>query len=363
MPEIIRKTRKLPTTTTTDPNQSAENWGRAVVAGELPIQREPEYDELDNEETPLDRLSVMLSDIAGDDRAELKVYKSINGALAYCKSYTPAEFENGSFELLRRECGPGKYELRLYGIGESGRFVVRARQPITIAELPGIQSQEPQQNNQLAIVLESMAKNQADMMRLLTERKDVDPMANMTSMLSMMGLMREAMGLNNQPQNQKSSIGEIVDAIKELKSASEIVNSEKSDNDSPMAMLGQITDLVKAGVLSQANKPQPQQVEFVQKNPIQSQPQQNDDMNPVALMVAKSYIKQLIIFAEKKEPAQKGCDFIYDKLPDEMVDILALDNWFDMLSELMPESVPHKEWLTEARNLALTAFDAPESSE
>lgn len=341
-----------------------ENWGKNLTVFADTLDDEPE--------TSLDRLATMLTGSSSEDRAELKVYKSIEGKMAYCKSYTPSEFENGSFELIRRQCGTGEFELRLYGNNEAGKYCIRARQPLTIAKLAETELvSESGQNNQIAMMIDSLAKNQADLIRAISERpSQPDPMAQMSQMFTMMGLMREAMGISNAPQNQKSSIGEIVEAIKELKGAASIITPESEPEDSPMKMFGQITDLIKATKTEQPQRtrllsnPAPVN-QAVQEQPLPQPTQQTEstDMNVLQMIKLKGYLSALVTMAKDNKPPTDGADLIYEKLPDEMIEVLYLEQWFDVLSQFAPEAAPHKEWLTKARDAAMLLFDAPDESD
>lgn len=347
--------------------QPNENWGNKLIAQSA---QHFDLEEPEPEETPLDRLAMMLQSSGVEDRAELKVYKSIDGVMAYCKSYTPNEFENGGYELIRRQCGHGKYELKLYGIADNGKFCIRARQPLVIAQMMGEEKPETSsaKDNQVLSALEMMMRTQSEMLKAITEKPaQQDPMQQMTTMLGMMTAMREAMGLNmQQAKQEKSSIGEIVDAIKELKSVNSLLGDKsESDDDSPTKILGQIVDIVK-NTNNNQNPPARlrQMPPAIQQNPIeqsQSQPETND-MNFIEMAKLKMNFDSLLKMAAENKPHQEGADLIYEKLPDEMIEILAHESWFDMLAQYMPDAVKHKEWLTIARDLSIKMFEEPDES-
>jgi hypothetical protein len=56
-------------------------------------------------------------------------------------------------------------------------------------------------------------------------------------------------------------------------------------------------------------------------------------------------------------PVDKAADFVYDKLPDDLVEIMLLDNWFDLLSGFAPGVKPHEDWLRQVRDKAIAMFD------
>lgn len=343
--------------------QIPDNWGRSVAT--LP---QSFSDEESDDETPADRLAMMLRDAAGDSttRAELKVYRVENGQLSYCQSYEPTAFENGSFDMLRSQWGPGEYELRLYATHpESGRFVVRAKPRVKIAEMP---STAPaaianNQNNELRevmkMMLEAQQKNAEEMRALIAAQNSRNPLDGIKEQLSLMTMMREAMGLNTPQAQQKSSIAEIVDAIKELRGAAELVSPHESNESETMKLFGTVAELVK-----NAPKNEPHNVAPVVSVPASLEPaQQNQpetaDMNMLQMIALKAHFANLMKMAETKAPISEAADFLYEKLPDEMMEILALENWFEVLLQYAPECKPHQQYLNDVRAAVLAMLDAP----
>lgn len=330
----------------------------------------------DFEETATDRVSAMLAQASGYDRAEVNVYRMVNGAREYCRKFRPDEFEDGSFDMLREMFGPGEYELRLYSTDPVTRkFSVRNLTRIKIsdvktparAELPSGLSQ----------VLSTIAQGQERMLTALVEMKQApqkDPMEEMTRMLGMMTAMREAMGLNQQPQGrEKSSIGEIVSAIRELRGAAEELTPQtEKEPESLMGMLPKVLELVKTGQQAQQGGdmglggmiPQPESepvLSPVTLPPSMAQAQPEDE--PVKLTTAfklRAYLKALIDMAKAKDPVPKAAQFVYEKLPDDLLDMMELPAWFDMLASVAPEVRDHREYITEVRNAALALLNEPE---
>ncbi len=80
---------------------------------ELPVAVIQQDDEQPQES--VDRIATLL-DIAGNDAGTtLRVFKIQGGESQFCKTYSPHEFENGNFDMLRDHWGPGKFRLMLYG--------------------------------------------------------------------------------------------------------------------------------------------------------------------------------------------------------------------------------------------------------
>ena len=334
------------------------------------------------EETATERVATMLAAATNASRAELNVYRvKDQGGLEFCKGYQPDEFESGGFDMLRAAFGAGTYELRLYATNPlTNKFAVRSKTRVTIAQDFSATKPTNGMDSGMAQFLQQMAQGQQQMLAARVEMKQTpqkDATEEMAKMLTLMATMREAMGLN-QPQGRgdKSSIGEIVSAIRELRGAADEIIPQKDDVEpSMMTMLPQILDLVKQGQQAQqtgqqyAQNPLPVQIpqsfnqtpQTSQNAPDADQPQ-GDDVNLLTMIKLKSYMKTLCDMATAKKPEGEGAQFIYDKLPDELIEIMALDNWFDLLSAVAGEVTPHKDWLTLARNAALKLFEEPEDA-
>jgi hypothetical protein len=240
----------------------------------------------------------------------------------------------------------------------------------------------------LAQVLGTIANGQAQMLDALVQMKQApqkDPMDEMTKMLGMMSMMRQAMGMDNQPRGG-SSISEILGAIRELRSAADEVAPQREEPETMMAMLPKVLDIVSAGMnkgqaqpeqhfepvqlppsFAQAQpQPEPQPQPQYQPNP-EPQPAQsteeNDMANPLVIIKLKAYLKTLTDMAVALTPVDKAADFVYDKLPDDLIEIMLLDNWFDLLSGFAPAVKPHEAWLRQVRDKAMTMFEIEDEDE
>jgi hypothetical protein len=332
------------------------------------------------EETATDRVATLLQAAQGQERAELNVYRIVQGQREYCRKYSPSEFEEGSFEILRDQFGPGEYELRLYATHpETRKFVIRNSTRIKIAENKAPDA-APGLPNGLSQVLSTIASGQQQMLNALVEMKQApqkDPMEEMTKMLSMMTMMREAMGMNQ--QSSGGSIGEIVGAIKELRGAAAEIMPQEKEPDSLMSMLPKVLEMVSAGQQAQlqqqpvampevqmppgiaqaqqpAAAPQPDPLQPYQ--PPQPKPNQEEsDMKALTMLKLRGYLKQLVILAEQNKTTEEGAKMIYDVLPDELVEIMLLPNWFELLLAVAPEVKPHEVWMRESREKSLKLFE------
>jgi hypothetical protein len=346
------------------------------------------------EETATDRVASMLAGINGLERSELKVYKLNQGSLEYCQGFKPEQFEEGNFDLLRDRFGHGEFELRLYATHpQTRKFGIRSKLRVKMSEVNKAAVSDTLPSG-LAQVLGTIAQGQERMLDALVQMKQTpqkDPMEEMTKMLSMMTMMRQAMGMDNQSR-AGSSISEIVGAIRELRSAADEVAPQREEPETMMAMLPKVLDIVSAGMnkgqahpqpepeaefhpvqlppsFAQAQaqpQPQPQPQPQYQPNPEPqpAQPTEDNEMaNPLVIIKLKAYLKTLTDMAVALTPVDKAADFVYDKLPDDLIEIMLLDNWFELLSGFAPAVKPHEAWLRQVRDAAMAMFEIEDEDE
>lgn len=362
------------------PAEDSQNWGVQVTQAQVAeaLRNElaalPDPDEIpEAEQTPADRIAVMLDEFGGIERAEVKLYRmdARTKALEFCQTYSPGEFETGGLDMIRGQWGAGTYQIRLYGIHpESGKFVVRARTDINIAQPAALAAMQmggaqPQQNSELSRVLGMLIEGQQQIAQALMQRPQADPMAQMKDTLALMVTMREAMGLNTAQVQQKSSIGEIVDAIKELRGASSLLGGESDEKEpSMMQMLPQVLSAVQSVAGAQQTQhvtafPSVTMPPSIANAPVQEQPvpeaqsvqTQNleDDPEMLEQLLMMANLKKLLKMAEQNADVTAAVDFVLNKLPDELIDALENDQWFAMLSHFVPDAVKHQEYLTKVR--------------
>ena len=333
------------------------------------------------EETATDRVAALLQIAGGADRAEIKVYRMNAGQMEYCQGFKPTEFEDGNFDMLRDRFGAGEYQIRLYAEHPIHKKMgVRNSVKIKIAE-NRMDTTTGGLGNGMAQVLQTIAQGQQQMLEALVSIKQAPPkdsMEEMGKMLTMMATMREAMGLNQPQGREKSSIGEIVSAIRELRGAADEIAPQDKEPDGLMSVLPKMLELVSKGQESQQASQQMAQFPPVQlppsfQAPAQPEPQEQPQAQPVTqeesdmkmftAIKLKSYLKTLIDLAVKKTPITTAAEFVYEKIPDELIEIMALENWFDLLSFVAPDVKDHKEWLQQVRDTALAMFEEAETEQ
>lgn len=351
----------------------------------IPLQHQLPQPIDEPEETSSDRVATLLDLAAGDDRAYVACYRLNKGHREYCKRYQPGEFEDGSFDMIREAFGAGEYELRLYGIHpDNGKFVVRKLTRISMADAKP-KGEPAGLPSGLSQMVATIAQGQAQMLDALVQMKQQppkDPMEEMGKMLTMMTMMRQAMGLDQQPQ-QKSSIGEIVSAIKELRGAAAEVMPEKEEPDTLMGMLPKVLDIVsqsqqgqpaqpaygapqmgqampmptaETGILSTVTLPPAFAAAAAANNPTT----EDDDMNPFAAMKLRGYAKRLCEYAEKTAPIEEAAQYVYENIPDALIDIMETDSWFAVFTAMYPAVKPHQDYMQKVRDAALKLFEESE---
>lgn len=352
---------------------------RAVVTEEID---EPDPD------TPIDRIARMLAIASDDERASVRLYrvKEKNAhRLEWCKNYSVAEFESGDLEMIRLEWGPGDYQIRLYGKMPGGGLGIRAREEVSIAADPRATSAPlQQQNSELAVVLKTMADQQAAMLQALTHRPEpMDPVKAMMDTMALLGQMKTVLG---EGSNSKSQLTDIVAAMREMREVAAEFNPPPPPDDPtggllPMGM--QLMDLVKTGMQRQAPEsvvqaaqapqlsfppvhlppslarhPTPQKAPEPATAPVQMDLTLNPETPPVDMnqqldALRSQLLAPVVAMAAAAQPAQDGADFLYEKLPDELFAMLDDPQWFEMLCQLDPTLRTHAAWFAEVHRLMM----------
>ena len=279
--------------------------------------------------------------------------------------------------MIRDAFGPGTYKVMLYGEHpSSGTFGIMTRTEITLAENRSTQNKQAQSggvDSGLSAVLAQLARGQETMLAALMEVKQApaaDPMAAMKDTFSMMALMREAMGINNQPQ-QKSSIAEIMEAVREMRVVAKELSPEGADAEPTLLGLApQVLELIKTGMEKQnaatetAQVVRPVQVPQSLQNASTPTPDTTntptqpteEDMRLSAIAHLYKLLDDLVAMAAANAPPDAGGELIYEHIPDEILEVMKTPEWFTSLCALRGTVQPHKEWFTKARDAALLIF-------
>jgi len=372
----------------TDPDESGpENWAMRVPGGIA------NNDDETPEETAQDRVAFMLRDVRNLQSARVRLYRKNpqSRKLAWCADYSPEEFEGGGFDMIRTQWGPGAYEIRVYGGDAAGAgFGLLGRSELDIVAAAVNAAPATAGMSELSQILARMAEQQASqnqaILQALTNKPD--PMASMKESFALMTMMREAMGLNGaNAAPPKSSISEIVEAIRELKGAQELIGGEKPevDADNPLALVPQIIELVK--MAAQKNQA-PAEITFPAihtppglaaapsapalrvvtpaapaiEPPVTLEPDQVDYIPALLksfahlLDLAKRYAATSLDSSQRPGIVEEGAEYVYEQLPDELVEVLQGENWLEALLTVVPEIGEHVGFFTAVRDRALQIF-------
>lgn len=342
-------------------------------AGAYEMPDEPDYlrDEPEQEAiepTATDRIASLLDDsVTGDDKAVVKVFRKLpSGKQSWCDDYTPQDFEAGGMKQLRERHGAGEFVITLYGSQpQTGKFVIRKRAEITIEPGPTTSVASTTGESPALIALLEKLTTQAP----IAPPPPPDPMAEMQRMFGMMTMMREAMGLNTQ---QKSSVGEMVDAIKELRSAKDLIEGKSDEDESMMGLAKSILPMVGQAIQNRQQAPAPApsaplppidsgyDAAGVPLQALNAPTQETDPMTiaeQAAALKLKMAVGVILKMAELNLDPAEGAKIIYEKLPDEWIEMLATPVWFPMLVDQVPQAKPYEAWLTKARDIALGMFN------
>lgn len=408
-----------------EPPTEEASWG-AIPSGSLAAST---ADDTQAEQSPIERVMTALSETADPGaRARLMLYRVVPGALGkaerveYCEDMLPTEFEARGLSGIRDVWGPGTYEARLMGHKAGSPHFVRLAAPrFTLAPVPNggmfgeVASRHANSANAgIEAALRALADSQARMFEALVDQRGapaaapVNPIAQMKEFFEMQKLMREADGSSGSAPTQKSTIGEIVDAIKELKEVSSIVNPGDAPEKSVMEQLLEVaTPLV--GMVQQALQqrqiPQPLQsvpqgqapmlrvpaqftgepnadasnnpVQNVSQRPVEDQPPDNGAVGKVSqhsaftpsqdsqaesvdqetiLKELQTYLANLVSMAEKGDSVQAGAELVYDKLPDDWIELMHMAVWWDALKTAAPQIEKHEAWFRAVRDEVVKMF-------
>lgn len=397
-------------------------WGAAPVGSVAPASALGEDDVL-VEQSPIERVMVALQDtVEPGKRVRVQLNRLVPDGPGkplreeWCVDLTPDEFEAGGLGAIRDTWGSGGYVVHLMGYKRGSPYFTRVASPrFFIAPLPG----GPARSESSATVgiesaMRAMADSQARLIEMMIEQRSApaappaNPMAQMKEFLEMQVLMREASGASSNT-SQKSSIGEIVDAIKELKEVSSIVNPgdapEKSTLEQIIELASPLVAMAQQALQQRAQTaPAPQLLvpnQFNEVNhasaatrttghvevsesthaasqglpkvsdsepsrkEIQQSPQNlqsESEAQEVVLNELQSYLAQLVAMAEKGESFEKGAELVYDKLPDDWIELLHMNIWWDALKSAAPEVEKHEAWVRNVRDEVVRMF-AEDSAE
>ena len=352
------------TPTTADNDDWGMPTGRELMD---PNDIEDEREEIT--QTPADRVISMLADVENDQRAYVKVSRVVAGSkVNWCDDYSAATFEAGGYKMIRDQWGPGEYQVLLYGtVPGTKKFTIRTRATVQIeAPLVAPVAQQPQ--SELSQLVAQLATNQQAMLEALTNKPAANTMDSMREMLTMMTMMRTAMGLDTAPKKE-NALGDIVAAMRELREVSEEFGPQSSKPAGPMEMVKDMLPMIATAMQArqtpapaaspvaqpQATLPAPIPQAIVQH--VADKTKENHDMNLSEIMKQKAYLATLVQMGKDGLQTDEAAKFVYDNLSDDLIDLMAQDDWFTMFKAIAGDIEPQREWFQKVRDEALAMFE------
>lgn len=322
--------------------------------------------EADAEPLPLtsaDRLAMALQSATDDGKAEVRIYK-LGGdeSFAWCETLSPEAYERSGYAALRTKWGAGEFKVALYGTtaGKAGKpgFGMRASERITIAEdrsapAPIAASTPSPDLARLQATVEQLA---AAIAQRPEPTPASDPVAQMTQMFTLMKLMREATGdADRKPPN-------VLDILKEMRALKEtgadLFGDTPSEPPDPLSQaLPGLLDIIKTQQAKDSGKIEPMPPvalppSVTAANEGEPAMPQIDDAGQLVAELRKKLDAIIALAAAGMEP-ESGANIVYEHLPDEMITLLEQPTWFEALTQFAPAAAPHREWLDQARRMAL----------
>lgn len=318
------------------------------------------------------------------ERMTVKIYRvsESTGKLEYAQDLTRHQFDRPDMlDTIRRTWGAGEYEFRL--IGSKG-IIARRRQSVAQPLGPIPETATAPGSDALAMVLQTIAQGQQRLLEALQSRPD--PMAQMTSMLGLAKLMREAFSQPPAPaapaSDPLSMVREVMSVIKETRNAvKEIAEEEAAPPADPLAAivpqaLQALTSLTQSqGANNQPVQPLapiqiPQPVNIPPPNNMQQTTEHQANPAPQVQetpeqMMIRGCIEDLCDMAARNDPIEKGGEYIADKVPDELLSYMDNRYWFELVAGAYPIVKAHEDWIRKAKAHADTLLredDTPDAS-
>lgn len=364
--------------------------------------------------TPEERLAGMLTDASDwENPGKVMLYRKLDegNKLGFCKTYTVAEFESGGLDMVRRQWGPGIYQIRMY---ESKKLGTRALVQVEIMPLaPGVEEQQnAPKESELATMMRGMAEMQAKTLEALMQRPPpADPQKAMLDNMQLIGQLKNLFAPevpatpNVPPKSAIEQMTETMTLLRMFKDEAKDIGAPETPPDALTSMLAPMAEIIKATIAAKQQQQPPEidarqlQLPGVPLPPIVAPPsfavspqstQQGAEMNqipqavidaaqsaPIApelsnagkLAMFRSYIGAACSMAASGNvPPDYGADFLLTNLDDETLDavepMLHAPNWLDSLKAMAGDVLgaqveAHKEWFAQVRDIAITWIDEP----
>jgi len=336
--------------------------GRAMM--QYPDAEPPESTEDDPDDIAL---ANVIADLGGPGiDAKVNVYQlDKNKNKAFVGAFLPTEF---SLEAIQTNFGPGDYEVHVRKDGRlATRKVLRIAHPVSNS-MPAVLPQMGQpQNDKIIEAMQNGFKEITTMFsNALGQLASNQPKPKTTmEMLQEMSMMREIMGVNNQPQ---------IDSMKVLETAMTLAEKITPRTGEPGAGEIIMETLKNLGpvfnkVLENQNQSRPQISPMIlpTPQPVNSLavpaniPQQNesDEMN----VMKRYYLNMLIAQAQNDNDTLTYANMLLDVVGEEKaLEFINSPNWFENLKAEDARVANHQAWFERMRADVLELTKPEESA-
>lgn len=86
-------------------------------------------------------------------------------------------------------------------------------------------------------------------------------------------------------------------------------------------------------------------------------------MGRIQEMILRGLLARLLSIAKSGADPAAGADWLVEKLPDEFLGYLDLDNCVEILLNVAPEAAPWRDWLEQARIRALELLQGDDDAQ
>lgn len=339
---------------------------------------DPLPEEDDAPETALSRLVTSLSDAGPDARADVKIWRVREGGKdIYCGMMTPDEFEQGGgLEYIRANWGGGRFRIRVYGpsLTQGSNYGKYCMLTNSIYEIE--QSLVPAKGG------DGVGSNLAPILpvldRILQRVEAVEQRGgsgNFMEELEKFAKIQALLGGNKKDKSIAEQIADI-EALRDLKRGIDEDNGGGSSE--AKTMWGALSDVARsiAPVLTAqkaaptATTPAtgivpPLHIPETFQQPAGLPAEGEQDMNLGQNFMINMMVGVLLKAAQNGDDIETHAPGLADKLPDEVLDLLELPLWFEMLCEALPDRVndlrTHQAWLTKLRDRIIVLTQADET--
>lgn len=375
-----------------------EGW--ATPASQRALMSLPEEPE---EQSPLDRILTVLGEQADPARdTKISLYRLPKvGAREWCQDFEQHELQEG-WGAIRSKWGAGVYEFRVFGYrANDTRFVLLNRTVITLAPAPE-QHAPPATDDRLTAVLAQLVQGQQAIAQALATRPD--PAAQLVSTMGLLAQMKEFFA--PPPAAPKTSIGELVEEMRAAREMADLMaggdTKPKTPTEQLLELAQPVLGMVSEQLAARRGAPGDPAAQAGQAPSFHQRPVHPDhppmplltvpgdaplppamEVSPPAFPTAptpsstptaalnvppmatndpattqlQAHLQELITMAAASGPIQPAAELVYDKLPDELLEVMGTGLWWQGLKMYAPAVAPYEMWFTAVREAVLKMFE------